>query len=390
MVTDSSTTASTITDSITTTTTVTYAGSITNGAGTVALSLTGAGVRILTGGSNTFSGGTTISSTSTLEIGDGTANPGSLSGNVADSHSLIFNPPASSTVSYAGNVSGTGSVIMMGAGTTILSGDNTIVGGVSVTGGTLQMGSNTGLDNIPLTMANTTLDLNSYSPTISTLTTASTAIGAVITNSNPAAVSTLTVTAGGNYYGTINDGANPGGTALTVTAGTLALYNSANTYTGATTINGGVLSLKGGGSLGNTAVAINNSGILTTSGTTSAIAGSVTVNTGGALDLRNGVAGDVLTIGSLSLTGGGSVGFDLNATSNVSDALDITNFSNVGTTALNFTEIGTLAANADLTYTLISGGTGINVSDFSYNSTVTNGTNSYIASLSVPAARAWC
>lgn len=383
---DSSATASTLTDTIASGT-VTYAGSITNGSGTVALSLTGAGVQILAGSGNTFTGGTTIATASTLVIGDGVSNTGSLSGNVSDGHDLIFNTPASETLTYTGNVSVAGTILVNGPGTTNLAGDNTVSGtvslGVTVNAGTLQMGSNTGLDNLSLTLANTTLDLNSYSPRVSTLTTASTATSAVITNSSTAAVSTLTVTAGGNYYGTITDGAAVGGTALTLTAGTLALFNSTNSYTGATTINGGVLSLQKGGSLGNTAVAVNNNGILTTVGTTSAITGSVTVNTGGALDLRNGTPGNVLTIGTLNLAGGGSLGFDLSAASTASDSLNITNFSNVSTTALNFTEVGTLPATATLTYTLINGGSGnININDFSYNSTVTNGVNSYIASLS--------
>jgi fibronectin-binding autotransporter adhesin len=389
-ITDSSTTAATLTDGLTTGT-ATFGGSITNGSGTVALSLTGAGVQILTGTGNTYTGVTTIGTTSTLVIGDGVANAGSLTGNVTDNHDLIFDTPASDTLTYAGNASvagATGTILISGPGTTNLAGNNTVSGTVAVVGvvvnaGTLQMGSNTGLNNIPLTLANTTLDMNSFSPTVTTLTTASTATSAVITNSSTAAVSTLTITGGGNYYGTINDGAAAGGTAITLTAGTLALFNSGNTYTGATTINGGTLLLKGGGSLGNTPVAINNTGTLTTVGTTSAITGSVTVNTGGALDLRNGTPGNALTIGTLNLAGGGSLGFDLSATSTTSDELNITNFSNVGTTALNFTEIGTLPATTTLTYTLINGGSGnINVNDFSYNSTVTNGINSYIASLS--------
>ena len=307
IITDSSSTAATLTDSLASGSTFTFAGSITNGSGTVALSVTGNGLQLLTGSSNTFTGGATIGALSTLVIGDGVSNIGSLASNVVDNYALVFDTPASQTISYAGSVSGSGSLLEYAAGTVILSGNNTNTSGATIDAGTIQMGSTTGLDNIPVTLAaNATLDLNSYSISIKSLTTASTVTSALVTNSSTAAVSTLTVTAGGNYYGRISDGAGVGGTALTLTGGTLALFNSANSYTGPTTINGGVLSLKGGGSLANTAVAINTGGALAASGTASTIGGIVTVNTGGAINLENGAASDVLTLGGLSLTGGGA------------------------------------------------------------------------------------
>ena len=390
---DSSTTASILTDTFASGT-MTYAGSITNGAGSVGLNLTGAGVQVLTGSTNTATGGTTIGTTSTLVIGDGTANAGSLAGNVANSHVLIFNTPATDTVSYGGNVSGTGTLSETGLGTVNLSGNNTMTGGATISAGTMQMGSNTGLNGVPVTLAaNSTMDLNSYSVTVSQFNDAA-ATTALVTNSNPAATSTLTVlgtsTLTSTYAGVISDGA--GQTALSLAGGTLILTNPAHAYTGATTISNGTFVLKGGGSLGNTPVAVNSGGILTTAGATtgtagtmSVIGGTVTVNSGGAIDLRNGVAGDMLTLGGLSLTGGGSLGFDIGATTAVNDSLAITNFSDVGTTALNFAQIGTLTAGNTYTYTLINGGTGISTSDFSFNSgAFSTNTNTFIASLSAP------
>jgi autotransporter-associated beta strand protein len=383
-VTNSNATTALITDSIAANTTMNYSGAITNGNGLVALTLAGNGTQEFTGSGNTYTGGTTIPTTAVLIIGDGTANPGSLSGNVVDNHFLEFNTPASTTVTYTGNVSSSsgvsGSIITIGPGTALLTGDITALGGATITNGTLQMGSNTALDNVPLTIgANGALDLNAHSVAVSTLNTATTAVTALITNSNSTSLGTLSVNAGGNYYGKITDGL--GQTGLTLAGGTLALFNSGNSYTGATNINGGVLALKSGGSLGNTAVAVNNTGMLTASGATSAITGSVTVNPGGALDLRNGVATDTLTIGTLSLAGSGSLGFDLGNATGVNDELAISNFSNAGVTAINFTETGSLTVGGTFTYTLINGGAGIDPSDFSFNPSQFTGFN---ASLSAP------
>ena len=163
---------------------------------------------------------------------------------------------------------------------------------------------------------------------------------------------------------------------MNVTGNGILDLTAANTYAGATNINGGTLLLGSGGSLGNTAVAVNSTGILTTSGTTSSIASTVTVNSGGSLDLRNGVAGDSLTLGGLSLAGGGSLGFDLSGSLN--DSLGISSFSDVGTTALNFARVSGLTASS---YTLISGGTGISTSDFTFNPNAFAG---YSLSLTAP------
>lgn len=104
--------------------------------GTGALSQVGTGLLSLTGAS-TYTGGTTIAA-GTLSIGDGGVT-GSIVGNVLDNAALVFN--RSDDLTYAGVVSGSGTLEKKGAGTLTLTGANVYTGGTTVTAGTLQIGS---------------------------------------------------------------------------------------------------------------------------------------------------------------------------------------------------------------------------------------------------------
>ena len=72
---------------------------------------------------------------------------------MSDGGVLAFNTPASTTLTYAGNVIGAGSILQKGTGVVKLSGDNTAVNGAYIDSGTVQMGSATGFDNIPVYIA---------------------------------------------------------------------------------------------------------------------------------------------------------------------------------------------------------------------------------------------
>ena len=111
----------------------TFAGAIS---GTGSVSQIGTGTTILTGDS-TYTGGTTISA-GTLQLGNG-GTTGSIVGDVADNGVLAFN--RSDTATFPGIISGSGSLSQIGAGTTILTGDNTYTGGTTISAGTLQLGN---------------------------------------------------------------------------------------------------------------------------------------------------------------------------------------------------------------------------------------------------------
>ncbi|NID03319.1 autotransporter domain-containing protein [Luteibacter jiangsuensis] len=106
-------------------------------AGSAGLVKVGAGTLIL-GGANTYTGGTTING-GVLQIGNG-GTRGSIVGDVINEGILAFN--RSGNVGFDGVVSGSGSLRKIGAGTLMLTGNNTYTGGTLIAGGTLQLGNN--------------------------------------------------------------------------------------------------------------------------------------------------------------------------------------------------------------------------------------------------------
>lgn len=151
---------------------------------------------------------------------------------------------AGGSLSLNGAVTGAGTLTKAGPGTLILAGPNTYSGDTIVAAGTLQLGAanaipdGAGKGNVALTG---TLDLGSHSETINGLS----GTGVV---DNTVGAGTCTLTVGGNNASSVFTGViqnTSGAVALTKTGtGTLVLAG-ANTYSGATTINAGVLKLPG-------------------------------------------------------------------------------------------------------------------------------------------------
>lgn len=241
------------------------------------LTKTGSAALILTG-NNTYTGGTTISS-GTLQLGNGGAT-GSISGNILNNASLVFN--RSDSFSYGDVISGNGRLYQTGNGTLTLTGLNTYTGGTTVNSGTLQIGngSTTGaiagdiLNNASLIFNRS--DSLTYDGIVSgsgnlakngdgilTLTGQHTYTGGTRVNAG-----TLQIGSGGttgaitgdilnnaslvfNRSDSFNYGDVISGTGHFVKSGegTLTILGD-NTYTGGTTINSGRLQIGNGGTTG--------------------------------------------------------------------------------------------------------------------------------------------
>jgi autotransporter-associated beta strand protein len=174
------------------------------------LQQSGAGLLILDG-NNTYTGGTTIDSGKTLQLGS-TLTPGSIVGNVADSGLLDFHNIGVSPVTFAGNITGGGSV-QLDAGTLVLTGTNTWSGGTDIEGGTLQVGNNATAGSISATGNITdkgTLDFNNLVG------------GFQLISGN--------ITGAGGVQ--VDGGTSPTGNLVVLTG-------TANSYTGGTVINAG-------------------------------------------------------------------------------------------------------------------------------------------------------
>ncbi|MDX1932851.1 MAG: autotransporter-associated beta strand repeat-containing protein [Capsulimonadales bacterium] len=265
-------------------TSTTYAGSIVGGGG---IAKGGTGILTLTG-ANTFTG-TVVVTNGGISVGNGGAS-GSLVGNVnllGTVTSLTFDRSDDST--YAGTVSGNGSITKNGAGTLFLTGNNTNNGSLTVNAGSISVGNGgtTGsLANSPVTLAagtNLTFDRSDTSTFIGSVT------------------GTGTVTKNG--AGTLNfSGTNTFTGGLTINAGNFQLGNSGVNLADslAVTLNGGSFTLgivgETIGSLAGTGGTVNTTGnILTVGGNdaSTTFAGAI-AGIGGIV--KNGV-------GTLTLTG---------------------------------------------------------------------------------------
>ena len=303
---------------------LTGSGKVTVNAGTGGLALAGA---------NTHTGGTEVTGGTLFVTGAGTL--GAASGNVTVSGGGILDLRNQQTR--------TGTISMNNEDARILSGDVNNPGSIVNNGGAFQFGG--GLLNVPLsgsggmdvTGGGSINSSNSYTgvTTISGTTgwfgtdqlyvVNANALGAAsgdltisggsvnLQNNTITRSGNLTISGGSVETGTISKSGSDyniqGGTVGAVLAGTAGLIKSgsatayltgANTYSGGTTINGGILSLSSAGELGNAAgaVTVNTGGTLYThSGLTISRTGDVTVN-GGSLTTDNA------NMGTISVSGG--------------------------------------------------------------------------------------
>lgn len=144
-------------------------------------------------------------------------------------------------------------------GTIVLSGNNTFTGGVILNAGTLRLGSSealnaSGVNTLTFSTSITakTFALNGFSTTVAGISQLGASDTVIIENaSNTAATLTLANTTSTSFRGTIADGTGTGALTLVKTgAATQTLTGTANTYTGGTVLNGGILNIAADGSLG--------------------------------------------------------------------------------------------------------------------------------------------
>ena len=377
---------------------------IGTGAGT--LTKDGTGTLVLTG-ANTYSGITLISA-GTLQLGNGgTTGTLATSSAIVNNGNLTFNRSnavVQGTDFSGAAITGTGSVTQAGTGTTTLNAANSYSGLTTVAAGTLNIQN---ADALGTTAAGTTVASGAALAIQGGITVGAEALtlnGTGITNggalrnisgnntfggaitlasasriNSDAGLLTLSGAISGSGFGLTVGGAGnttvsgviatDAGTLTKDGTGTLTL-SGANTYTGATAINGGKLDLTG--SLASTAVTVGGSGTLSGTGT---IAGSVNLSTTGSqIDLRNGSVGTLSIGGGLTLHAGNVLSFDLGTTAGSSDRIALTGgtytFTDPGTASVNIQALGTASLG---NYDLITGATGMDATKFTLTSSFING-----------------
>ena len=351
---------------------------------------------LILGGTNTYTGATTVSAgtlkagstgafssssdftvNSTLDVNGFNSLIASLSGS---SSGIVTNSGASTATLTAegGNTSttfagviqdGTSSTALLKSGTGVLtlSGTNTYTGATTIAAGTLALtgtGSIAASSQVNLTNAGATFDISG------------TTAGASITTLNGAANSnvnlgsqTLTITAGDvtkSFNGTIS-----GSGGLTVAGGSQVLFGT-NTYTGVTTINSNqLLGVDGTGSIASSSKVIDNgaldfsvmnvdSSIKSLAGTNTnanVFLGNHTLSLTAANDtyagMISGSGGLTLMAGTETLTG--SIGYS--GATTINGGTLVVNSSLASSSGVTVNTGGTLAGTGAVGNTSIAGGT---------------------------------
>ncbi|HEX4178675.1 MAG TPA: autotransporter-associated beta strand repeat-containing protein, partial [Rhizomicrobium sp.] len=230
--------------------------------GTGALAVTGAGTEVL-GGTNTYTGGTSVGQGATLQLGDG-ANTGTVMGNIANAGTLVFDYANAQT--YSDVISGAGAVKLI-SGTLTLSAVQSYTGLTTISGGTLVLGTGADISASQGVADSGTFDISG---------TSGTTIGALSgTGIVQLGGQTLTVNNASSTSGTFS-GIIEGTGGVIIGGGTETLSGT-NSYTGSTVINSvATLGLTSLNALATSAITDN--GTLDISAATNNLSNIVSVN----------------------------------------------------------------------------------------------------------------
>jgi autotransporter-associated beta strand protein len=263
--------------------TITVSSAIT-GSGSVTQA--GAGTAILSG-TNGYSGGTFV--TGGVLQGSTTSLQGNI--NLTNNASLVFDQTTTGT--YAGIISGTGSVTKQDTGAVMLNGASTYTGPTLIKAGTLQVHGTNAIPSTSDVTDNGTLDFASAA-----LDTIGFLAGTGSVTNSTADGGALTIGATG--HDATFSGVIQGKLAVTITGNVIETFLGLNVYTGVTTINAGA-TLRVGKTNAVSATGTVDNGTLDLNGVSDVIgylAGSGTVTSGvtGPVTLTT-VQGDGATVG---------------------------------------------------------------------------------------------
>lgn len=273
---------------------VTLANAIGN-SGTGAITKDGLGT--LTFAANpTYTGSTTISN-GVLRLGTG-GTGGLVTGPIVNNSGLEINLADASA--FGASISGTGNLSHVGTGNLTLTVANTFTGLTTIANpaATLTVGD-------PLSLQGSTLSLAGTGGSLSFGVLTSATLGGLEGDKNLVLEETtntpVALTIGGNGQNTVYTGVLGGAGSLTKTGAGTTLLTAANTYTGATTVNTGILELADSGAINGTTVTVAGNATLRLSAKDTALTAS------GLCSVSNaGTTAPVLQIGNgtANLNGG--------------------------------------------------------------------------------------